>query len=80
VDPNGYIVTNAHVVAGAQRIRVSLVQQSAPDGANPAASITNTLAQPFAPPHEATLVGVFKEADLALLKIAATGLPALPFA
>src|SRR5438093_1203053 len=33
-----------------------------------------------APPTDASVVGVFSEADLALLKIAATGLPSLAFA
>jgi serine protease Do len=73
VDPDGYIMTNAHVVEGAQRIRVNLV----PTGEE---SVPIVVARPSAPPKDATLVGVFNEGDLALLKIAATGLPALPFA
>src|SRR5437016_6664313 len=71
VDPDGYIMTNAHVVEGAQRIRVRLV----PKGEQ---TISKALA--YAPPQDATLAGVFKEGDLALLQIAASGLPALPFA
>lgn len=43
-------------------------------------SITTAWEPSFAPTSEATLVGVFKEGDLAVIKIAATGLPALPFA
>ena len=79
VDSGGYIVTNAHVIAGAQRIRVSLVPAvPAAKGRNDI--ITAELAQMFVAPVEAQLVGVFKEADLALLKIAVSGLPALPFA
>jgi serine protease Do len=73
VDADGYIVTNAHVVADAQRIRVSLRTPGAQ-------TITDVLAHPLAPMQEATLIGVFKEADLALIKIAASGLPALRFA
>ena len=71
VDPDGYIMTNAHVVEGAQRIRVRLV----PKGEQ---TISRALA--YATPQSAAVVGVFKEGDLALLKIAATGLPALVFA
>jgi serine protease Do len=67
VDPDGYIMTNAHVVQGAQRIRVTVPTD--PGIPNQASS-----------PREASVVGVFKEADLALLKIAATGLPFLRFA
>ena len=73
VDPDGYIMTNAHVVEGAQRIRVNLV----PKGDQ---TIPSVVAHSFAPPKDAILVGIFEEGDLALLKIAATGLPALPFA
>jgi serine protease Do len=43
-------------------------------------TIPNVLAQAYARPVDATLVGDFEEADLALLKIATQGLPALPFA
>ena len=73
VAPDGYIVTNAHVVEKAQQIRVRLV----PAGTQTVGSV---LAQSFAPPTNATLVGSFAEADLALLKIPASGLPALPIA
>jgi serine protease Do len=73
IDPAGYIITNAHVVEGAQKIRVNLV----PAGEQ---TVQSTVAHSFAPPVDATLVGVFKEGDLALIKIAATGLPFLRFA
>jgi len=73
VDADGYIMTNAHVVEGAQRIRVNLV----PKGDQ---TIPSVLVHSHAAPQDATLVGVFKEGDLALLKINATGLPALAFA
>ena len=80
IDPEGYIITNAHVVANAQRIRVSLTVAASADSAQPDGIITSTLAQTFSPSQDATLIGVFKEADLALIKIAASGLPTLPFA
>ena len=69
VAPDGYIMTNAHVVMGAQRIRVVLSEP---------ASVLATLGvaaniQVF----EAKLIGVQSETDLALLKIKATNLPTL---
>jgi serine protease Do len=73
VDENGFIVTNAHVVAGAQSIRVSVSPRAAQ-------SPMKQVAQPYTAPYTATLIGIFKEADLALLKIDGEGLPALPFA
>lgn len=73
VDPDGYIVTNAHVVEGAQRIKVRLVSKGDQ-------SIPTVMSQSYAPLQKARLVGLFKDGDLALLKIDATNLPALPFA
>lgn len=70
VDPEGYIMTNAHVVEGAQRIRVILPHPSSdsPQGLQPvhAGQIL-----------EAKLLGTHKQTDLALLKIEATDLPAV---
>jgi S1-C subfamily serine protease len=73
VDPNGYILTNAHVVSGAQRIRVIL----------PPPPVDSSL--DFQPIHaaqilEAKLIGEHKESDIALLKVDATNLPSLPLA
>jgi serine protease Do len=68
VDPNGYIMTNAHVVEGAQRIRVALPLPS--DSGRAVAEGKRRI-------FEARLVGVHKETDLALLKIDQTGLPTL---
>jgi serine protease Do len=73
IDPEGYIVTNAHVVNGAQRIEVVLPPQS-PDG---------SLATALSPRIDivpARVIGVSREKDLALLKIENTKLPALPLA
>src|ERR1700733_7292850 len=68
VDPNGYIITNAHVVEGAQRIRVALPLSS--DAGRPVAAGKRHIL-------EACLVGVHKETDLALLKIDEKDLPTL---
>lgn len=70
VDPEGYIMTNAHVVEGAQRIRVML----APPPVNSPVELQPTEAQQIL---EATLVGLNKQSDLALLKVEANNLPSL---
>jgi len=69
VDSNGYIITNAHVVEGAQRIRVALPLPG-----------DSGRAVPVGKRHilEARLVGVHKDTDLALLKIDEKDLPTLP--
>jgi len=66
VDPDGYIMTNAHVVEGAQRIRVVL----------PMPSVDFPQIAPVGKEHvlDAKLIGMHKETDLALLKIEQTGL------
>ncbi|HXN50823.1 MAG TPA: trypsin-like peptidase domain-containing protein, partial [Candidatus Acidoferrum sp.] len=61
IDPTGYIVTNAHVVAGAQRIQI-VVPEGPSDGSLAAILATRTNIVP------ARVVGVDKEIDLALLK------------
>ncbi len=71
VDPDGYIMTNAHVVAGAQRIRV--VVTVAPP------TFDDLPASPKVQVLEAKIIGLHKEADLALLKVETTHLPALHF-
>ena len=69
VDPNGYIMTNAHVVEGAQRIRVALPLPTGDSAGQIPIGKRRIL--------EARLVGLHKETDLALLKIEETDLPAL---
>jgi serine protease Do len=66
---DGYIVTNAHVVQGARKIRVRL----------PALQERGEQSAPQAP-LIAKIVGVDRQSDLAVLKIDATGLPALVLA
>ena len=74
IDPDGYIVTNAHVVAGAQHIQVTL--PTVTSGDSPVRSLVSGRGRTF----DATIVGSAREVDLAVLKIEATGLPALRLA
>lgn len=71
VDADGYIVTNAHVIEGAQRIRVALpIPVGDAEGLVPVGKRRI---------REARLLGFHKETDLALLKIEDKELPTLPF-
>ena len=70
VDSNGYIMTNAHVVEGAQRIRVALPLPMGDAAGQVPIGKRRIL--------EAKLVGQHKDTDLALLKIDDTDLPTLP--
>jgi serine protease Do len=65
---DGYIVTNAHVVRGARRVQV-LLREKTVRGASVLKSRGEIVG--------ATVVGLDDETDLAVLKIARTGLPAL---
>lgn len=69
VDSDGYIMTNAHVVQGARRIRVVLPLPS-PD----VPSVTAVGREHMV---DARIIGVHKESDLALLKIDQKDLPTL---
>ena len=73
IDPDGYIMTNAHVVSGARRVEVVLPAENA-DGTLTTALSGKTYTLP------ARIVGVTTELDLALLKIDGQKLPALPLA
>jgi serine protease Do len=72
VDPSGYIMTNNHVVAGAERITVVL---------SPAINEMSLGRTSFRQPrltYPGKLIGTSRQADLALIKIDATDLPTLP--
>ena len=73
VDPDGYIVTNAHVVENATRIEVEL--PFAATGGDPGRSILGRRGRTLG----AQIVAIDDETDLAVLKVAARALPALPF-
>jgi serine protease Do len=70
LSPEGYIVTNAHVVQSARRVQVRLSY------ATPAKDKEKN-----APPHrdlmDAKIIGIDREADLAVIKIDMTGLSAV---
>lgn len=70
LDPEGYIVTNLHVIEGAGRIRVRL---PIPAGNAPGESIL----KPRGKVVGAQVVGVDRETDLAVLRVRETGLPHL---
>ena len=73
LDVDGYIVTNAHLVEGAQRIQVIL---PAPlDGSTKLQSILKATGKIVG----AQMIGMDRETDLAVLKVQEKGLPVLPF-
>jgi serine protease Do len=72
VSADGYIVTNAHVVAGATRIRVQF------SSAGPAAG--RSIVRPPGRVLDARLIGLDAETDLAVLKVDAEGLHFLELA
>ena len=73
IDPEGYIMTNAHVVNGARRVQIVLPSDNA-DGTLSTALSAKVRLVP------AQVVGVTTELDLALLKVEGLKLPALPLA
>jgi serine protease Do len=72
VDPDGYIVTNNHVVAGAIRIRVTL------SPATLALVVGHTVLARKVRVYDATLIGTNRYADLAVIKIDEKDLPYIP--
>ena len=70
VDPAGYIITNAHVVRGAGRIRVDV----------PRPTVGTSILAANADGVGAQVVGMDLETDLAVLKIEREKLPAMAFA
>jgi len=73
VDPDGYIVTNTHVVENATRIEVEL--PSVPGTSGTARSILKRRGRTVG----AQVVAIDHETDIAVVKVDAHGLPALPF-
>jgi serine protease Do len=74
LSPDGYIVTNAHVVEGARRIKVAIpapIEQTRD---------RRSILKPRGRSVGARIVGVDRETDLAVLKIDERNLPWLPLA
>ena len=74
IDADGYIITNAHVVAGARQVQVVLHRDTS------AAGPGGTLSAEDSQTVEAHVVGTASDIDLALLKVDVTGLRPIPFA
>ena len=72
VSADGYIVTNAHVVEGARRVQVVL----APPGPEP--PDPRSIVKPPGRVVGAQVIGLDHESDLAVIKLAESGLPFLP--
>ena len=68
VDPEGWIVTNAHVVENARSVRVDLMQPAASGG---------SILRPRSRRVDARVVGMDAETDVAVLKLEERGLQAL---
>jgi serine protease Do len=73
VDPDGYIVTNAHVVENATKLEVELPFEAT--GGDPGRSIIKRRGRTLG----AQIVAIDRETDIAVIKIDARALPALPF-
>jgi serine protease Do len=69
VDPDGYIVTNAHVVRGAQRLRIEV----------PIPAIGQSILAARSRSVSGQVVGIDLETDLAVIKVEERGLPAMTF-
>jgi serine protease Do len=69
VDADGYVITNAHVVQGAARLRVEV----------PSARTGSSILPPAGRIVAGTLVGIDVETDLAVIKIDPQKVPALTF-
>jgi len=74
LDPDGYILTNAHVVEGARRVQV--VMQPPRPGSGPGGSILKAEGERLG----AQIIGIDHETDLAVLKVQRKDLPYLELA
>jgi serine protease Do len=75
ISPDGYIVTNAHVVLGAQKVQVTILERTAAAPGRPGGPETVHRKS-----LRAEVVGIDMETDIALLRVAEKGLPSLKLA
>jgi serine protease Do len=73
IDSDGYIITNAHVVNGAQRVQVVLPLANSDVAPDALLSLRTNIVP-------ARIIGVTREIDLALLKVEEKNLPTLALA
>jgi serine protease Do len=73
LDSDGYIVTNAHVVRGAERVRVTLT------ASRRSGTPVRTYVEMPGAAYEAKIIGLHEDTDLAVLKIDALNLPTIRF-
>ena len=73
IDPNGYIITNAHVIAGATHVEILIAEREIHDPR------MRSILKPGRKKMDAKIIGVDRETDLAVLKIERSNLPYLPF-
>jgi serine protease Do len=73
IDTDGHILTNAHVVAGAERIEVTLPDRESAAGPPRLGAMDRQVVQ-------ARLVGIAPDLDLALVAVDVSGLQPLPLA
>lgn len=71
LDESGYIITNAHVIGGAQKVLVVLPYEWK-------GGVHGSIVRPRGDQVEAKVVGLDRETDLALLKVDKKGLPTVP--
>jgi serine protease Do len=74
VDPEGFIITNAHVVGTARSVQVTLPQRAAERDR------FQSVLKPSGKAVSAEVVGLDRETDIAVLKIAERNLPFIEFA
>jgi serine protease Do len=74
LDPEGYIVTNAHVVVGARRVQVLVAQTEAEEAGR------RSILKGGGELAGAQIIGVDLETDLAVLRVQKQGLPVLRLA
>ena len=77
LSPDGSILTNAHVVSNARRVRVRLAAEAANAVAGNAGSGRPSAMEPAGKMLEAKIVGIDRDTDIAVLKIDGGKLPYL---